>query len=449
MSLVVAAAACSTATRVQPGVASLAGPSASGTPAAAAPTVTAAPSEQSATDAARPRVLAGGAPRAAGFEVSVRRLRTSRPGGRVTGLSADGVAVGTEGKRGVAASAPVGERAVRWDADGRPSRLAGAAPGTDPKIGPDGLVAVTAPRPGGRTVLDDATRLLTDVTARTADGRRPENPDVGAVVDVGRDDVLVSLRRPMPAPQGEGDDAPAALWSPRTGDLTPVPIAGRFLTGDGTVVGNRLTGITDDHPDGSVPATWRPGEQPVELEVPRGWKGEPQAGSRDTVVGKLTRTTTDGRPAGAAAGQQPPAAAVQWRDGKLDYLPPLGGRQSIAASVNGHGVVAGTSQTPDGWPHAVTWRDGHVTDLGTLDGTGESWAVDVSDGDVAVGYSSTKAGRRHAVAWVGGGILDLGAAVDPAATSQAAGIVGRRIYGTVSDKEGGDAPVIWTLKPTG
>jgi hypothetical protein len=161
---------------------------------------------------------------------------------------------------------------------------------------------------------------------------------VGAVVDVGTDRVLVSLRRPLPAPQGEGEDAPAALWSPRTGELTPVPIAGRFLTDDGTVVGNRLTGITDDHPDGSAPATWRPGEEPVELEVPRGWKGEPQAGARDTVVGKLTRTTTDdGRP----AGEQPPAAAVQWRHGKVDYLPPLGGRQSIAASVNRHGVVAG------------------------------------------------------------------------------------------------------------
>src|SRR4051812_32344536 len=105
MSLVVVAAACSTATRAQHTGASPAGPSASGTPAAATPSVTAAPSEQSAADDARPRVLAGDAPRAAGVEVSVSRLRTSRPGGRVTGLSADGVAVGTEGRRGAAASA--------------------------------------------------------------------------------------------------------------------------------------------------------------------------------------------------------------------------------------------------------------------------------------------------------------------------------------------------------
>src|SRR5699024_5457628 len=106
-------------------------------------------------------------------------------------------------------------------------------------------------------------------------------------------------------------------------------------------------------------------------------------------------------------------------------------------------VVAGTSQTPDGWPHAVTWRDGRVTDLGTLDGTGESWAVGISDADVAVGYSSTSGGGRHAVAWVRGGIVDLGAAVDPAAKSQAEGIAGRRVYGTVADRDGTASPVIW------
>jgi probable HAF family extracellular repeat protein len=220
-------------------------------------------------------------------------------------------------------------------------------------------------------------------------------------------------------------------------------LAGRFLTPDGGVVGDLVTGVTDDHPGGSAPAQWRPGGSVVELEVPRGWKGDPQAGAGDTVVGKLTRT------AGNEDGGQPPAAAVAWRGGRVRYLPPLGGRQSIAVAVNKRGTVAGTSRTPDpgGWPHAVLWRDGRVTDLGTLDGEGESWAVDISESDVAVGYSSTRGGGRHAVAWVRGGIVDLGAAVDPAAKSQAEGIVGRRVYGRVSDRDGVDNPVIWTLKP--
>ena len=93
----------------------------------------------------------------------------------------------------------------------------------------------------------------------------------------------------------------------------------------------------------------------------------------------------------------------------------------------------------------MLWREGRVTDLGTLDGEGESWAVDVSDADIAVGYSSTRGGGRHAVAWVRGGIVDLGAAVDPAAKSQADGVVGRRVYGRVTGADGADAPVIWTL----
>ena len=36
--------------------------------------------------------------------------------------------------------------------------------------------------------------------------------------------------------------------------------------------------------------------------------------------------------------------------------------------------------------------------------------------------------------------------VDPAATSQAAGIVGERVYGTVGGKDGVAAPVVWTLR---
>jgi probable HAF family extracellular repeat protein len=452
MSVVASAAACSTATRAERTGLDTSAPPASGTPAASdRPSPVASPPARSpvAPDVARPRVLAGGAPRAAGIEVSVLRLPTSRPGGRVTGLSKDGVAVGTEGRRGVAAVHPDGERGVRWDARGRPQPLTALAPAADPRIGPDGLIAYTARRTRV-TPLDAVDRVATadpatvtgDSTAETADGRRPDHDDkVASVIDVGARDVLVDLRRPIREQVREGGPAPTGLWSPASGDVTPVPLAGRFLTADGGVVGNAATGVTPDHPDGTAPALWRPGGRPVELTVPRGWKGEPQAGIGDTVVGKLTRTTDAGP-------GQPPAAAVAWRAGRLTYLPPLGGRQSVAAAVNRRGVVAGTSQTPEGWPHAVTWRDGRVTDLGTLDGTGESWAVDISDSDVAVGYSSTTGGGRHAVAWVRGGIVDLGAAVDPAAASQAAGIVGERVYGTVSGKDGVATPVIWTLRST-
>jgi probable HAF family extracellular repeat protein len=400
--------------------------------------------------ATRPRVLVGHAPAAAGVDVVVTRLRTDRPGGRVTGLSASGVAVGVTGRHGATPTERDAERAVRWDADGKLTPLPAFPVVPEPRIGPDGLIAFTAPRNSRAPLRWNPPLVAQETTAETADGDRPRGrDDVAAVVDVGTDDVLVDLRPRRPSVPARDDAPPAGIWSPRTGDVTPIPLVGRFLTPDGGVVGDLVTGVTEDHPDGSAPALWRPGGSVVRLEVPRGWKGDPRAGTGDTVVGKLTRNRVDA-PADGGEQEQPPAAAVAWRGGRVEYLPPLGGRQSIAVAVNRRGTVVGTSRTPDpgGWPHAVIWRDGRVTDLGTLDGEGESWAVGVSENDVAVGYSSTRGGGRHAVAWVRGGIVDLGAAVDPAATSQADGIVGRRVYGRVSDAGGVDNPVIWTLKPT-
>jgi probable HAF family extracellular repeat protein len=458
-SLVTLAAACSSGT---PGVAGRAAgtavgtgtgaPAATGTSAVVPPTPAAAQASATTPQEVRPRVQAGRAPVAAGVDIRARTLRTERPGGRVTGLSADGVAVGVEGRSGTAPDDAAAERAVRWDADGRATPLPALAPGGgEPRIGPGGLIALTTAHPGDNPA--GLRRRVLATTAQTADGARPGDAAVAGAIDVGTDSVLVARRTPVGVRRAAQDaarddgkgvrdgrdaarDAPTALWSPRTGRVTPVPVAGRFLTPDGTVVGDV---VTRENP-GGTPATWRDGRT-TELEVPRGWKGEPHAGAGDTVVGRLTKAGASGD------GGQDAAAAVAWRKGELEYLPPLGGRQSVAAAVNGRGTVVGTSRTPDpdGRRHAVLWRDGRVTDLGTLDGEGESWAVDVSDDDVAVGWSSTRGGDRRAVAWVRGGIVDLGAAVDPAAASQADGVVGRRVYGRVSDRSGADSPVIWTI----
>jgi probable HAF family extracellular repeat protein len=480
VSLAAGAAACSTGTTTDGGAAAGTGTPA---PAESAPRPLASPSGGPA-GVTRPRVLSGHAPAAAGVEVAVRRLETRRPGGRVTGLSTAGVAVGVEGSPAAPPTGADGLRAVRWEADGRRRPLPAGGPSAEPRIGPDGLVAVTTLRTGpGGAIVWDAKQTPNDVTAETGDGTRPRDRDVAAVVDVGKDAVLVTLRQ-KPNQPSSARNAPAGLWSPRTGEVTRVPVRARFLTADGAVVGDRADG------EGDGPAVWRPdpssgsngkgngngsngngngngsngngngsngngskggskgsGGSLTALEVPRGWRGDPYAGAGDTVVGKITRGTEDPRALQGDPAAQPPAAAVAWKDGRLQYLPPLGGRQSIAVAVNRHGVAVGTSRTPDpdGWPHAVMWREGRVTDLGTLDGEGESWAVDVSDADIAVGYSSTRGGGRHAVAWVRGGILDLGAAVDPAAKSQADGVVDRRVYGRVTGTDGVDAPVIWTL----
>src|SRR5258708_1147853 len=83
----------------------------------------------------------------------------------------------------------------------------------------------------------------------------------------------------------------------------------------------------------------------------------------------------------------PAALAVLWKDGKIVNLGTLGGYESGAGAVNGHGEVVGAALnlTADPFPsrppyfdffffgngtesHAFLWRDGTMQDLGTLGG---------------------------------------------------------------------------------
>jgi probable HAF family extracellular repeat protein len=66
-----------------------------------------------------------------------------------------------------------------------------------------------------------------------------------------------------------------------------------------------------------------------------------------------------------------------------------------------------------GFPHAVLWDRGVITDLGTLPGAvySQSAASAINDGGQIVGYSSSPVdfGNDHAVVWKDGKITDLGA----------------------------------------
>jgi probable HAF family extracellular repeat protein len=65
-------------------------------------------------------------------------------------------------------------------------------------------------------------------------------------------------------------------------------------------------------------------------------------------------------------------AAVQQGGEALRYhltrLDSLGGTSSVGASINDGGWIAGRSNLPNGVRHAALWRDGVITDLGTLGG---------------------------------------------------------------------------------
>src|SRR5581483_4790836 len=59
--------------------------------------------------------------------------------------------------------------------------------------------------------------------------------------------------------------------------------------------------------------------------------------------------------------------------------------------------------------HAFLWDRGSMIDLGSLDDTFFSWAIDINDSGEIAGVSSTASTASHAVRWERGTIFDLGA----------------------------------------
>jgi probable HAF family extracellular repeat protein len=96
-----------------------------------------------------------------------------------------------------------------------------------------------------------------------------------------------------------------------------------------------------------------------------------------------------------------------WRLSDLELLP--GGRHGSAVAVNDEGVVVGTSDTADDTRHAVLWREGRITDLGTLGGW-HSEPSDLNRHGVVIGSSELRPGRQggsHPFIWRDGRMTDL------------------------------------------
>src|SRR5438552_15146154 len=96
---------------------------------------------------------------------------------------------------------------------------------------------------------------------------------------------------------------------------------------------------------------------------------------------------------GAALAQAPAPAQIQAK-AKVQYqvsnLASLGGTSSGGNSINDQSWAAGYSRLPDRNRHATLWRNGSLTDLGTLGGPNSSvtWNVKNTAG-IIVGISQT------------------------------------------------------------
>jgi len=86
----------------------------------------------------------------------------------------------------------------------------------------------------------------------------------------------------------------------------------------------------------------------------------------------------------------------QWQNGTLTDLGALpGARYSSPNWISGNGLITGISETGQNDPflgspnaHAVLWRDGPITDVGTLQGGYESFAWGINNHEQVVGFST-------------------------------------------------------------
>lgn len=119
--------------------------------------------------------------------------------------------------------------------------------------------------------------------------------------------------------------------------------------------------------------------------------------------------------------------AVTWVDGALTKLGGLSGAEGagVAAAINNRGKIVGVSEltldTGVKVTRATVWDNGKIIDLGAMDKSGSSGAIDVNADGVVVGTSTSADGKStRPVRWNGLKITAL--AVPNGAKSAVAGI---------------------------
>lgn len=141
-----------------------------------------------------------------------------------------------------------------------------------------------------------------------------------------------------------------------------------------------------------------------------------------------------------------PTSAVMWTaEGLTDIgsIPPLVST-SYAHDINkrgavvGHGTVFGPGSVGT---HGFLYQDGVLTDLGTLPGETESYAVAINDRGEIAGISFTFFGQSHLVIWRDGAIHDLG--VLPAGDANVTDMNNRRQIVGYATSSSGERAFTW------
>ena len=130
--------------------------------------------------------------------------------------------------------------------------------------------------------------------------------------------------------------------------------------------------------------------------------------NRGLVVGCAT-TATPG--AGFCVGGPQQSRAFLWRDGKMTDLGTLGGSEALAQLVNNDGEVAGWSMIDSPIPiqHLFLWKNGKMRDLGNIGGTVGTGINGLNNRGQIVGQMNVVGDQSfHPFLWDGDTLRDLG-----------------------------------------
>ena len=214
----------------------------------------------------------------------------------------------------------------------------------------------------------------------------------------------------------DGATEPTALAAPPSREnpaKSASPVTTVILPGgtpsNGAVFGNAtaineagvVTGVRNVLPDSTNLYLWTDGQftlypagvQPVAIN------------RRMEIAGNTAGTPTPfGIPLEVALSNR----AVLWKDGVVTDLGTLGGTLSVATDMNDKGQIVGWSQLEGSSDNrAFIWENGVMTDLGTLGGSSSiAWGIN-NHGQV-VGTSTLANGTARAFLWEKGTMIDLG-----------------------------------------